>query len=248
MATRPGVYFVFTKQEVLAPILIIFFKDEPSFDVLAAQLPGRGMRSGEAMYRSCTEAAQEILRVLVQSQLFDIPFYFVAHSMGTWLAYSIMCSLRARDLPLPTKVFFSMFPSPCTPPKDLPWRQSGLLSDEGLMNELKRWGNRDPRLFRPSTWKAVQRLIRADFAIFDECEFGEEVWLAFPDTRAHIFWGDTDNMVTQMHVEDWRMQFPDCRVKKLPCGHLMFTGACTEGHAEWKRAIQEAIFALQQDS
>ena len=54
------------------------------------------------------------------------------------------------------------------------------------------------KFFKPFTWKAVEQVDRADFTLFDECEFGDDKCISsrFKMRLEIVFWGDKDKMVT----------------------------------------------------
>jgi surfactin synthase thioesterase subunit len=97
----------------------------------------------------------------------------VAHSVGTWVAFEFLAACRAAGVPLPAAAFLSAMPAPDLPPGDRPWRRQRELGEAQFVEECRGWDISEV-VFSPAMWPQYQPLLRADFTLFDEYEFGHQ--------------------------------------------------------------------------
>jgi surfactin synthase thioesterase subunit len=140
-----------------------------------------------------------------------VPYIVVAHSVGTWLAYEFLSLLKQKGgIPPPLRVFISAMPSPNIPFNQRPWRQQRTLEEADFIEECRGWDISEV-VFSAAMWPTYQPLLRADFTLFDEYEFGGmeggdregegEVFADVPKVVA--FWGTRDKRVKEHHVKGW---------------------------------------------
>jgi surfactin synthase thioesterase subunit len=67
-------------------------------EMLAVQLPGRGMRKSEPFFKTAQEAAAAVVPMVAPFVL-DTPYCVVGHSLGTWLSFELLSCLRVRPNP-----------------------------------------------------------------------------------------------------------------------------------------------------
>mmetsp|Transcript_281 Transcript_281/g.407 ORF Transcript_281/g.407 Transcript_281/m.407 type:complete len:365 (+) Transcript_281:264-1358(+) len=137
-------------------------------ECLAVQLPGRGARLREDLLGSAAEAAAALLPI-VASKLADVPYIVIGHSVGTWCGYEFLQLARKEGLPMPTKVFWSNFPSPNIPLSDRPWKPNRELSEEAFKTESREWDVNE--IVFTQLWGTYHRIMRADFELFDQYTF-----------------------------------------------------------------------------
>jgi len=194
-------------------------------ECLSVQYPGRGMRLREAPIITARGMAEALFPIvaskLTESNANDnigdnngssssvaVPYIVVAHSVGTWLAYEFLSLLKLKGgIPPPIRVFISAMPSPDIPFNQRPWRQQRTLKEADFIEECRGWDISEV-VFSAAMWPTYQPLLRADFTLFDEYEFGgsgggggEEVFADVPKVVA--FWGTSDRRVKEHHVKGW---------------------------------------------
>ena len=170
-------------------------------EVLAVQLPGREARRGEPALRSCQAVAAALLPI-VEPLVRDTRYVVVAHSVGTWNSYELLCLLRERGIPMPVRIFYSGFASPDIPEAERPWTaQAQLPTDVAFQQECRGWDVNEV-VFSAGMWGVYKDLMRADFCCFDEYRYthASEPPLAVPMTT---FYAATDKKITQAMVQGW---------------------------------------------
>lgn len=97
---------------------------------------------------------------------------------------------------MPSKVFWSNFPSPDIPPASRPWRPNRGLCEEDFKDEAREWDVNE--IVFTQMWKTYHGIMRADFELFDQYEFKHDRGLRpgcgfdFPLTT---FFGSKDRKV-----------------------------------------------------
>eukprot|EP00899_Mesostigma_viride_P022602 jgi/Mesvir1/3526/Mv11999-RA.1 len=138
-------------------------------ELCAVQLPGREARLNDTTLASLQAYAREIVEAL--KHLFQGPARcaIFGHSMGSWLAYEVACEVQRQDLPHPTLLVVSDFPSPSIPLKERPWTPCTGMTDAQFKDECRRWGVKEA-VFQPDIWETFRDSLRADFCLFDTYE------------------------------------------------------------------------------
>ncbi|KAF6253165.1 Alpha/Beta hydrolase protein [Scenedesmus sp. NREL 46B-D3] len=136
--------------------------------LLAAQLPGRGLRAKEPPLGTLQEVAQQLLPLVAPALLAAGGRYaVVGHSMGCWAAYELLLLLRQAGFPQPAVACLSAMPWPHIPMQQRPWRQQRLLNEARFKDECRGWDISDV-VFSAGMWDMYQPMLRADFKLFDE--------------------------------------------------------------------------------
>lgn len=112
---------------------------------------------------------------VVQAKLAEeaVPFVFVSHSCGNWIAYELLRLLRRQGLPLPKAFFVSCMASPDIAASAKPWKPNREMGTAQLQAECKLWDVNEA-VFHPSVWPTFEPLLRADFTLFDQYNHGPE--------------------------------------------------------------------------
>lgn len=163
-----------------APNKLMAWAGEAQAEVLAVQYPGRENRRGEPFVKTCQEMAAALLPV-VRTKLAEaegdgedaVPFVFVSHSCGNWVAYELLRLLRRESLPLPKAFFVSCMASPDIAAAAKPWKPNREMGTAQLQAECKLWDVNEA-VFHPSVWPTFEPLLRADFTLFDQYTHGPE--------------------------------------------------------------------------
>ena len=101
------------------------------------QLNGRD-NNKKPYFNSCIEAADSIYEEI--EPYLSEPYMFFAHSMGTWIAYAVLCKIIKMNQSQPIKFIISAFCHPFIKIDDAPWIPNTELDDNDFKEEVKRWG------------------------------------------------------------------------------------------------------------
>ncbi|PFH37330.1 hypothetical protein BESB_037880 [Besnoitia besnoiti] len=151
---------------------LVTFCEKEDAQLLAAQLPGRSLRSKESVPDTIQDCAAQLLEVITPLASSHVPYVLVGYSMGCWIAYELACALAKKkqadaSVRLPVRMILASMVSPDTIPKDRPWRETRNLSDQEFQEELRGWSCNDV-LFQPDLWSAYGQLLRADHRLLDD--------------------------------------------------------------------------------
>eukprot|EP00878_Enallax_costatus_P041452 GHUV01048236.1.p1 GENE.GHUV01048236.1~~GHUV01048236.1.p1 ORF type:complete len:409 (+),score=120.29 GHUV01048236.1:169-1395(+) len=177
------------------------------WQVLAPQLPGRGLRSKEPYATSLKDLAQQLLPHIAAAVCSANGRYaLVGHSMGCWAAYELLLALKQEGFGDPAVACLSAMPWPHMPMEQRPWRQQKTLSEAEFKVECERWDISEI-VFSPDLWDMYQPMLRADFRLFDEYHpsVAQQPATAVPQLSCplRLFWGDKDRRVTEQMVKEW---------------------------------------------
>ena len=209
-------------------------------ELLAVQLPGRANRRDERCIFEIRKVAEELLPIIAP-KLADVPYVCIGHSVGTWLAFEVLMSLRAVGIQMPRQVFFSAFPFPDIPHKARPWRVNALLDDETFKDECRRWDVNE--LIFGSMWDGIyHNLMRSDFHLFDKYDYThlDKDNFDFPMT---VFYATGDKMITREMVEGWELHTTGAfEVIEIVGNHLF--PLQKEPKREWLQTIVDRLGKL----
>ncbi|MFE1599072.1 thioesterase II family protein [Methylobacterium sp. ID0610] len=135
-------------------------------EVRTAELPGRGMRFGEAFATDLTVLAAQIAAAVLAMPDPGKPLVLFGHSMGALLAHEIARALARQENP-PRHLVLSGAPAP--------QRRSAAArralaeetrTDAGLVARMRRLGGTPPEIFaQPDLLALVLPVLRADYAL-----------------------------------------------------------------------------------
>lgn len=171
----------------------------PGVEILAVQLPGRGLRFRQPPYHRLAPLVQDLLAAL-RSQLDGVSFAFFGHSLGALLAYELTHALRSDGLQ-PAALFISA----CHAPQLLPTGERlHELPRPELLNALKRINGTPPELFaEEELLDLVLPTLRADMAVYETYVYQPRKALSCP---LIVCGGRDDLRVTPSQLEAWREQ------------------------------------------
>jgi medium-chain acyl-[acyl-carrier-protein] hydrolase len=127
------------------------------------QLNGRD-NNKKPYFNSCIEAADSIYTEI--EPYLSEPYMFFAHSMGTWIAYSVLSKIIKMNQSQPIKFIISAFCHPFIKTDNAPWIPNTKLDDNDFKEEVKRWGA-NKQLLEERYWSIFKDRLRADFSLFD---------------------------------------------------------------------------------
>ena len=190
----------------------------PGVEVCGVELPGRGRRFSEALYRRLTPLAEAIAG-LVRSHL-GMPFALFGHSMGALLAFEVARRLRRDGQPEPVHLFVSG----CRGPRLERRAPRYDLSDHEFIEELRRLnGMPAEALAHAEFMETMLPIVRADFETLDTYVYRAVRTLACPIT---VFGGVQDHEAPSGDLDVWRQETSGpMSLHMLPGDHFFLDSA-----------------------
>ncbi|HYL99891.1 MAG TPA: alpha/beta fold hydrolase, partial [Blastocatellia bacterium] len=171
----------------------------PEIEVIAVELPGRGLRIKERPSRQLREVVNEIADVIVP--YLDREFAFFGHSMGALLAFETARELRRRVGPHPVSLQVSGRRAPQIPDSD-PITYN--LPEAEFRAELRRLnGTPQEVLEHEELMELMSPLLRSDFELIQTYRYNPEAPLDCPIT---VYGGTDDEDVPAEYLLPWREQ------------------------------------------
>jgi surfactin synthase thioesterase subunit len=188
---------------------------DPSLEICAVQLPGRGARVSEAPSASMNALIKALAAAI--APVTDRPFAFFGHSLGGLLAFELARHCRLRYMPTPEHLFVAGCGAPRL--RDAPERALHTLPDDELVEALRDYNGTPPELLgHRELMTMVLPAIRADFSLVETYEYRASLPLPLPVT---VLAGRADPHVTTAQVEGWRTETNvGCRVEWFDGDHF----------------------------
>lgn len=150
---------------------------DPRIDIVAIQLPGRGVRAGEAPITDFPWLVEEV-GAAVAATGSRVPFVFYGHSLGALLAFEVCRRARRLGLRRPAMLFASGRQAPHCPVRRRPVAQ---IDDDEFLAELRTLKGTPPTVLdNAELMQFLLPLIRADFALLDSWRFEHDEPLDLP--------------------------------------------------------------------
>jgi medium-chain acyl-[acyl-carrier-protein] hydrolase len=179
-------------------------------EIVAVELPGRGLRSSEPPVGNLTAIVEEMAETIP----FDGPFALFGHSMGALISYELARSLARRQI-TPQHLFVSSHRAPHLPRL----RTRYQLSDEDLMRGVGSFGGTAPEvMMNADLRRMLLHTLRTDLTALETYTWVEGQPLNCPIT---IFGGEDDYDVSQEELEPWRQHTSaEFSLQMMPGGHF----------------------------
>jgi surfactin synthase thioesterase subunit len=185
-----------------------------SIEVCAVQLPGRGSRFGEAPVVDMQQLVHAIATVVAQCND-GLPFSFFGHSLGSLLAFEVVCYCNKHRLPMPDHLFAAGCAAPQMRDES---RQLHTLNDRDFLVALGEYNGTSPDvLAAQELMQVLLPMIRADFALAEKYAYSGWASLGIPIT---VLAGTHDELVTVAQAEAWELETPQCRVQWFDGDHF----------------------------
>jgi surfactin synthase thioesterase subunit len=208
------------------------------FEVIAAQLPGRGNRWKEPALTSIPAMVEALLPAMLPQM--GVPFAFFGHSMGSMVAHALAVELARRGGPLPAHLFVSSRRPPRVPAREAPLHP---LSDEAFVAEtMRRYGGIPPEvLAEPEVMALLLPSLRADMQALETYQPGPGQPLPFP---VSAFGGSEDRLTPSGDLEAWRGETRSAFSARLfPGGHFYLEPARDALLAEVAASLAPSLVA-----
>ena len=191
----------------------------PTVEVYSIELPGRGTRMKEFLYRKMEPLVEAIAPALLSK--LDKPFAFFGHSMGAIVAFECCRLLRKNYSLLPFRLFVSGRNAPHLPDPDPPVHNA---SKAAFIEELRRFkGTPEEILNSDAMMELLLPILRADFEVLETYRYIEKSPLECPITA---FGGLEDVKTTAEGLEAWGEHTIDfCSLYELAGDHFFINSA-----------------------
>lgn len=168
----------------------------PSIEICAIQLPGRGARLAEQPYTSLPHLIEALAQVIARES--RMPFAFFGHSLGALLAFELARYCKRNYLPMPVHLFVSG----CSAPQfRRPSRQMHELDDNAFIDVLRDYNGSPPEVLANTELMAfLLPTIRADFALVDNYIYRPSPLLTLP---VSVLAGKRDDHDSPDGVNGW---------------------------------------------
>ncbi|GJM39774.1 MAG: hypothetical protein DHS20C20_00560 [Ardenticatenaceae bacterium] len=167
----------------------------PEIEVLPVQLPGRETRFLERPY----ESIESLLDALVEEirPLLNKPFAFFGHSLGALVGFELARRLRNEGC-FPERIFVSGYGAPHLPVKLPPMHH---LDDVAFANALRELDTVPTAVLdNDELFALLLPMLRADFSVYEQYQFLQDVPLACPIT---MLGGEADPLVPSENLAAW---------------------------------------------
>lgn len=206
---------------------------DPTVEICAIQLPGRGARMGEAPPADFAQLVRVLTEEIARHR--DLPFAFFGHSLGALLAFEVARHGALRRFPAPVQLIVSG----CDAPQSrAPSRQLHLLPDDELIQALRDYNGSPAEVLADRELMAlILPTIRADFALAERYSYRPGLRLNLPMT---VFAGREDDHCKLEQVTQWE------RETSGPCAIDWFDGDHFFIHAQRDAVLARIGAALEQ--
>lgn len=192
---------------------------DPSIEICAVQLPGRGARIAEPPIHSMPLLLKMMAPAITQHS--PLPFAFFGHSVGALIAFELARYLRLHGVAGPKHLFMSG----CQAPQYRnPARKLHELPNAEFLDELRSYnGTPVEVLENRELMELMLPTIRADFALAENYAYRPGPLLQVPIS---VFAGKDDDNKAPGQVDGWKRETVDeCRISWFEGGHFFVNTA-----------------------
>jgi len=202
----------------------------PSIEVVAVELPGRGMHISEPAIDRMDVLVERLLAAM--RPLLDRPFALFGHSLGSLVAFEISRQLAAAGGPVPQHLIVSGMGAPHVAPASPPIHG---LPDREFIDAVRALNGTPPEVFaNEGLVECFLEFLRADFRLGETYRCDRIFRLRHPITA---FGGVHDESFRREDLEAWQQHTgARCVVRWLPGDHFFIR--------EHEHLIAAALVAL----
>jgi len=187
---------------------------DPSIEICAVQLPGRGARLAEQPYTSLPHLIEALAQVIARES--KLPFAFFGHSLGGLVAFELARYCKRQYLPMPVHLIVSG----CSAPQfRRASRQMHELDDDALIEVLRDYNGSPPEvLANRELMTLLLPTIRADFALAENYKYRPGPPLTIPIS---VLAGKRDDHDSPDQTNGWSRETTNtCRVHWFEGDHF----------------------------
>jgi surfactin synthase thioesterase subunit len=209
----------------------------PGIEVVAVELPGRGMHIGDPAIDRMDVLVERLLPAM--RPLLDRPFALFGHSLGSLVAFEISRQLAATGGPEPQHLVVSGMGAPHVASADAPIHE---LPDREFIDAVRALNGIPPEvLANEGLVECFLDILRADFRLGETYRPDPILRLRHPITA---FGGVHDGSCRREDVEAWQLHTAArCVVRWLPGDHFFI-----REHEHLIAASLAALASLEPDS
>lgn len=185
----------------------------PWIEVLPVELPGRGVRLGEAFVTDFDDLVERLCAE--QAGAMQRRFALFGHSMGALIAWGIARRLRQTGGALPCALVVS---ASAAPSRRDPARFDGLQGDQALIDDLRRQGGTPEEVFAsPELLRLTLDVLGADYRLCAGFRHRHDAPLPVP---LHVLAGRDDDIPGDA-VQGWSAEASEpCTLDWFDGGHF----------------------------
>jgi medium-chain acyl-[acyl-carrier-protein] hydrolase len=170
---------------------------DPSIEICAIELPGRGMRFGEAPLTSLALVTETIAALISRE---STPFAFFGHSLGALIAFEVARYMQQRGMTMP----MHLFASGASAPQHRRPSELHLLDDDALIDKLREFEGTPPAVLENrELMELLLPMLRADFTMAETYSYRPGPRLSMPLT---VLMGREDESSENGGAEGWRKE------------------------------------------
>ena len=167
-------------------------------ELVSIELAGRGKRNNIPLYQDMEHAIDDIFS-LIATNLSEIPYAILGHSMGTIIAYELAREIHSHNLPPPVHMFFSGRYPPYL--KGFSKKINILPDDEFLYAFAKLGGLSNEVLQNKELIDYILPIMRSDCRIVEEYNHAKPRFVVNCDIT--VLSGNNDPTATVQELEQW---------------------------------------------
>lgn len=199
-AGTQGILFCFAPAGASAFSLYYDWKSlfEPSLQLFAAELPGRGYRISDPPHTQFQDLIEELYDAL-KKVLTNESYMFIGHSFGALISYELTKKIHMEaELQGPKHLFLAGANPPHIPSTT---KRFITLDDASLVVTLKELGGVEPHTADSEAFQEVfLPIIRSDFMLSSSYLRENLIRLSCPIT---VLTGNQDKLILKQHMKEW---------------------------------------------
>ncbi|MBE5096681.1 thioesterase [Bacillus thuringiensis] len=195
---------------------------DPSIELHAIKLSGRGKRFNESLYSSLDKAIEDIYSQI--KPYLHKPFIFFGHSMGSLLAYELAYKVKQLNGVNPFHMFLSGGKTPQGYANEN--KKIHLFPNEEFKNEIKQMGGTPQEILdNPELLDIFIPILKSDFKIIENYIFSSDNFKF--DCNITVLHGRKDD-ISEEEILRWKLYTKkNCNIVPFEGGHF-FINECTE--------------------
>lgn len=188
----------------------------PSVELVAVELAGRGSRMQEGLYQNIPEAVEDIFK-FISKDIHQGPYAIFGHSMGAMLAYKLAQRIREAGGVEPLHIFLSGRGAPGIKRDDK--KKYHLMNEKEFMEAIIKLGGTPPEFFEhPELMELFLPLLKNDFKLSESDDIPVEIKPL--DQNLTVFLGKEEDLTAEQ-CDSWKKHTRKlCNIHYFNGGHF----------------------------